>query len=49
MTERKIKKAIYRMLKPIIRTPEINQTLRGNEDEEQVLEHEYRLLFEGVD
>ncbi len=34
MTERKIKKAIYRMFKPIIRTPDIQHLLRGNEDDE---------------
>jgi hypothetical protein len=47
MTERKIKKAIYRMLRPIIRTPDIQHQLRGNEDDEQVLEQEFKHLFEG--
>ena len=47
MTERKIKKAIYRMFKPIIRTPDIQHLLRGNEDDEQLLELEYKHIFEG--
>lgn len=34
MTERKIKKAIYKMLRPVIRSPDIYYKLRGNEDED---------------
>jgi hypothetical protein len=34
MSERKIKKAIYRMLRPVIRSPDIQHKLRGNEDED---------------
>lgn len=47
MTERKIKKAIYKMLRPVIRSPDIYYKLRGNEDEDQLLEIEYKHIFEG--
>jgi hypothetical protein len=39
LTEKKIKKRIFKYLRPLIRTP--NLLLRGNEDEERVLELEY--------
>ena len=41
MTERKIKKRIYKMLQPIVVRPYIGNLLRGNEDEERILEVEY--------
>ena len=35
------------MLRPIIRSPDIQYRLRGNEDEEQLLEIEFKHFFEG--
>lgn len=49
MTERKVKKRIFKFLRPIIRTPDISNKLRGNEDEEQIAELEYQYFFEGVE
>lgn len=39
LTEKKIKKRIFKYLRPIINKPNI--VLRGNEDEERILELEY--------
>lgn len=37
------------MFRPVIRTPDIQHLLRGNEDDEQILELEYKYLFEGTE
>ncbi len=44
LTEKKIKKRIYRFLRHLIQPP--NLGLKGNEDEERVLELEYQYFFE---
>jgi hypothetical protein len=45
LTEKKIKKRIFKYLRPLIKTP--NLQLRGNEDEERILELEYHYYFDG--
>jgi hypothetical protein len=39
MTERKVKKRIFKFLRPLIRSPDIK--LKGNENEDQILDMEY--------
>ena len=47
LTERKIKKKIFKALRPLIHTPILKSKLRGNEDEEGIFEIEYQHYFEG--
>lgn len=49
MTERKIKKRIFKMLRPLIQAPDISGKLKGKEDEETILELEYQHFFESTD
>lgn len=44
LTEKKIKKRIYRFIRPLLRPATVD--LKGNEDEERLLELEYQHLFE---
>ena len=41
MTERKIKKKIFKFLRPLIDTPDLKHLLKGNEDEERIIELEF--------
>jgi hypothetical protein len=47
--ERKIKKKIFKILRPLIHNPNLGGKLRGNEDEEGILDLEYKHFFEGQD
>jgi hypothetical protein len=46
-SEKKIKKRIYKLFRPLIRSPEV--TLKGSEDEETILDLEYKAIFENDD
>jgi len=46
LTERKIKKRIFKMLRPLIQSPEIAHLLKGKEDEETILDLEFKHFFE---
>lgn len=50
MTERKLKKKIFKMLRPLIQAPDISKYgLKGTEDEETILDSEYKHFFESND
>lgn len=46
LTERKIKKRIFKILRPLIQAPEIAHLLKGKEDEETILDLEFKHFFE---
>ena len=46
LTEKKLKKKIFKYLRPLIKNP-TNIEWRGNEDAERILELEYQYYFEG--
>lgn len=46
ITERKIKKRIFKILRPLIQAPEIAHLLKGKEDEETILDLEFKHFFE---
>lgn len=43
--ERKIKKGIYKLLRPVLPKPSIGQLTKGGEDEERLLDLEFTALF----
>ncbi len=49
MTLRDAKLHIFKMLRPLIRAPDISGKLQGAEDEEQILDLEYKHFFEEGD
>jgi hypothetical protein len=46
MSERSIKKKIFKLLRPLIQAPDISHLLKGKEDEEKILDVEYNYFFE---
>ena len=46
MTEKDVKLEVFRMLRPLIRAPDIAQQISNNETDAQILEMEYNSQFE---
>jgi hypothetical protein len=49
MTQRDAKLHIFKMLRPLIRAPDISSKLQGTEDDDQILNLEYKHFFEEGD
>lgn len=47
MTEYQVRLLIFKLLRPIIRAPDISGRLTGNENEDEILAREYQHFFEG--
>ena len=47
MTEQEVRLLIFKLLRPIIRAPDISGRLTGKENEDDILAREYSHFFEG--